>query len=81
VQIELVSPSSVKDVDRFDVVFIPLFWMKITQGVDFVRHVGFAVQLSDSEKKTQGVALVNQVRMMDLEEHVAKKMMRKSLNT
>ncbi|MFC0349153.1 hypothetical protein [Undibacterium danionis] len=50
-QIELVSPSSVKDVDRFDVVFIPLFWMKITQGVDFVRHVGFAVQLSDSEKK------------------------------
>lgn len=45
----------------------------ITQGGDFARHAGFAVQLSGSGTKTQGVALVNQVRMLDLEERGAKK--------
>lgn len=45
----------------------------IAQGGDFARHAGFAVQLNGSGTKTQGVALVNQVRMMDLEERGAKK--------
>ena len=45
----------------------------ITQGGDFARHAGFAVQLSGSGTETQGVALVNQVRMLDLEERGAKK--------
>ena len=45
----------------------------ITQGGDYARHAGFAVPLSGSGTKTQGVALVNQVRMLDLEERGAKK--------
>jgi len=45
----------------------------ITQGGDFARHAGFAVQLSGSGTKTQGVALVNQIRMLDLEARGAKK--------
>lgn len=45
----------------------------ITQGGDFARHAGFAVPLSGSGTKTQGVALVNQVRMLDLEARNAKK--------
>jgi len=45
----------------------------ITQGGDFARHAGFAVPLSGSGTKTQGVALVNQIRMLDLEERGAKK--------
>lgn len=39
----------------------------ITQGGDFARHAGFAAPLSGSGTKTQGVALVNQVRMLDLD--------------
>ena len=45
----------------------------ITQGGDFARHAGFAVPLSGSGTKTQGVALVNQTRGLDLEERAAKK--------
>ena len=45
----------------------------ITQGGDFTRHAGFAVPLSGSGTKTQGVALVNQIRMLDLEERGARK--------
>ena len=45
----------------------------ITQGGDFTRHAGFAVPLSGSGTKPQGVALVNQVRMLDLEARGAKK--------
>jgi mRNA interferase ChpB len=45
----------------------------ITQGGDFARHAGFAVPLSGSGTQTQGVALVNQVVMLDLEERRAKK--------
>lgn len=45
----------------------------ITQGGDYARHAGFAVALSGAGTKTQGVALVNQVRMLDLEERGAKK--------
>ncbi|PWF43965.1 type II toxin-antitoxin system ChpB family toxin [Massilia glaciei] len=45
----------------------------ITQGGDFARHAGFAASLTGSGTKTQGVALVNQVRMMDLEARKAKR--------
>ncbi|MDY7577965.1 type II toxin-antitoxin system ChpB family toxin [Herbaspirillum sp. RTI4] len=45
----------------------------ITQGGDFARFAGFAVPLNGSGSKTQGVALLNQVRMLDLEARGAKK--------
>ena len=38
----------------------------ITQGGDFARHAGFAVPLTGSACRTQGVALVNKIRMLDL---------------
>lgn len=38
----------------------------ITQGGDFARYAGFAVTLSGTGCKTQGVALVNKIRMLDL---------------
>ena len=38
----------------------------ITQGGDFSRHAGFAVSLTGTGSKTQGVALINKVRMLDL---------------
>ena len=45
----------------------------ITQGGDFARFAGFAVPLAGSGTETQGVALVNMVRSMDLEARAAKK--------
>jgi len=39
----------------------------ITQGGDFARHAGFATSLSGAATKTRGVALLNQIRMLDLE--------------
>jgi mRNA interferase ChpB len=45
----------------------------ITQGGDFARHAGFATSLSGAGTKTQGVVLVNQIRMMDLEARMAKR--------
>ena len=48
----------------------------ITQGGDFSRFAGFAVSLSGTGCKTQGVALVNKMRMMDLAARKAKKVER-----
>jgi mRNA interferase ChpB len=45
----------------------------ITQGGDFARHAGFAASLTGAGTKTQGVALVNQIRMLDLEARKAKR--------
>jgi mRNA interferase ChpB len=45
----------------------------ITQGGDFSRHAGFAVTLSGSGTETQGVALTNQLRSVDLEARGAKR--------
>jgi mRNA interferase ChpB len=45
----------------------------ITQGGDFARHAGFAASLAGAGTKTQGVALVNQIRMLDLEARSAKR--------
>ena len=44
----------------------------ITQGGDFSRYAGFAVTLSGSGSKTQGVALVNKIRMLGLVARKAK---------
>jgi len=48
----------------------------ITQGGDFSRFAGFAVSLSDVGCKTQGVALINKIRLMDLVARRAKKVER-----
>jgi mRNA interferase ChpB len=48
----------------------------ITQGGEFARFAGFAVQLSGSGTETQGVALVNMVRTLDLEARGARKIER-----
>jgi mRNA interferase ChpB len=45
----------------------------ITQGGDFARFAGFAVPLSGTGTQTQGVALVNMIRTLDLEARGAKK--------
>ncbi|MBV8604926.1 MAG: type II toxin-antitoxin system ChpB family toxin [Pelomonas sp.] len=38
----------------------------IAQGGDFARYAGFAVTLTGSACKAQGVAFVNKIRMLDL---------------
>lgn len=48
----------------------------ITQGGDHARYAGFAVTLTGTGCKTQGVALINKVRMMDLAARGAKKIER-----
>ena len=48
----------------------------ITQGGDFSRYAGFAVSLTGSGCKTQGVALVNKIRMLDLAARKARKIER-----
>lgn len=45
----------------------------ITQGGDFARFAGFAVTLTGTGCKTQGVALVNKIRMLDLVARKARK--------
>jgi len=44
----------------------------ITQGANFSRHAGFAVTLTGTGCTTQGVALINKVRMLDLSARDAK---------
>ena len=48
----------------------------ITQGGDFARFAGFAVSLTGTGCKTQGMALVNKIRMLDLVALEAKKIER-----
>lgn len=48
----------------------------ITQGGDFARYAGFAVTLSGTGCKTHGAALVNKIRMLDLEARKARKIER-----
>ena len=45
----------------------------ITQGGDFSRYAGFAVNLHGSGTETQGVVLINKIRMLDLEARTARK--------
>jgi len=65
-------PALVLSTSVFNVMGVVLI-APISQGGDFARHAGFAVQLSGSGTRTQGVALVNQIRMLDLEARGAKK--------
>lgn len=48
----------------------------ITQGGQYSRYAGFAVTLTGTGCKTQGVALVNKMRMLDLVARKAKKIER-----
>ena len=48
----------------------------ISQGGDYARYAGFAVTLTGSGCKTQGAALVNKIRMLDLTARKAKKIER-----
>ena len=48
----------------------------ITQGGDFSRHAGFAVSLRGTGCKTQGVALINKIRMIDLTARKARRIER-----
>lgn len=48
----------------------------ITQGGDFARYAGFAVTLTGTGCLTQGVALVNKIRMLDLAARGAKRIER-----
>jgi mRNA interferase ChpB len=48
----------------------------ITQGGDFARYAGFAVTLTGSGSKTQGVVLINKIRMLDLQARKARKVER-----
>jgi mRNA interferase ChpB len=50
----------------------------ITQGGDFSRHAGFAITLAGTGCKTQGVALINKIRMLDLAARKARKLERVS---
>ena len=45
----------------------------ITQGGDYSRFAGFAVSLMNTGCKTQGAALVNKCRMVDLTARKARK--------
>jgi len=45
----------------------------ITQGGDFSRFAGFATSLTGTGCKTQGVVLINKIRMLDLNTRKAKK--------
>jgi mRNA interferase ChpB len=48
----------------------------ITQGGDYSRYAGFAVSLTGTGSKTQGVALINKIRMLDLTARKARKIER-----
>ena len=48
----------------------------ITQGGEFSRYAGFAINLTGSGCKTQGAALINKIRMLDLSARGAKKIER-----
>ncbi|MDR5839145.1 type II toxin-antitoxin system ChpB family toxin [Caballeronia sp. LZ034LL] len=48
----------------------------ITQGGNFARFAGFAVPLSGAGTETQGVALVNMIRTLDLEARGARRIER-----
>jgi mRNA interferase ChpB len=48
----------------------------ITQGGDYSRYAGFAVSLTGTGCKTQGVAVINKIRMLDLTARKARKIER-----
>jgi mRNA interferase ChpB len=48
----------------------------ITQGGEFSRYAGFAVSLMGAGCKTQGVALLDKIRLLDLNARKARKVER-----
>lgn len=48
------------------------FVAPITQGGNYSRHAGFTISLSGSGSITQGVVLLNQARMIDLNARCAR---------
>jgi mRNA interferase ChpB len=48
----------------------------ITQGGDFARYAGFAISLTGTGSRTQGVALINKIRMLDLNARQARRIER-----
>jgi len=48
----------------------------ITKGGDYSRYAGFAVSLANTGCKTDGVALINKIRMLDLAARKARKIER-----
>ena len=48
----------------------------ITQGGDFARYAGFAIALNGTGCKTQGVVLINKIRMLDLNARKARRIER-----
>jgi mRNA interferase ChpB len=48
----------------------------ITQGGEYSRYAGFAVSLMDTGCKIQGVALLNKIRVLDLNARKARKIER-----
>jgi len=67
-----IRPALVLSTSTFNALGVVLV-APITQGGDFARHTGFAASLSGVGTKTQGVALVNQIRMLDLGARKAKR--------
>lgn len=65
-------PALVLSTSAFNVLGVVLV-APITQGGDFARHAGFAASLDGAGTKTQGVALINQIRMLDFEAKKAKR--------
>ncbi len=65
-------PALVLSTSAFNALGVALV-APVTQGGDFARHAGFATSLSGAGPKTEGVALANQIRMLDLEARTAKR--------
>ncbi|HTJ93469.1 MAG TPA: type II toxin-antitoxin system ChpB family toxin [Pararobbsia sp.] len=68
-------PGLVLSPSRFNAMGVA-FVAPITQGGEAARMAGFAVPLCGSGTQTQGVALVNMARMIDLEARKAKRLER-----
>jgi mRNA interferase ChpB len=61
---------STSDFNRLGMVLVA----PITQGGNYARDKGFAVTLSGAGTQTQGVVLVNQIKMLDLMARQAKRL-------
>lgn len=59
---------TVADFNRFGLALVA----PITQGGQFARENGFTVSMTGAGTKTQGVALCNQVRMLDFKQRNGK---------
>ena len=68
-------PALVLSTREFNV-FGDVLVAPITRGGDYSRYAGFAVSLADAGCRTQGVAIINKIRMMDLDARKARKVER-----